>query len=181
MPFLIIGDEVSLHKKVGEFTNEEGKILAYDHESVVYLQGEIVPDEEVSPVTLQQYERGDKHIRSLIVKCDENGKPTDDVPEPSMNEPVGVQPSVVSAGGTTGVVQQTDTGEKIVSTGVSTGNRPGDQGGGDMAVQVPVGGAPEGRMSLEDSRSVGQEVGEDADATKAASESGSKAQAKKNK
>jgi hypothetical protein len=176
MPYLVIAEEVSLLKKVGEFTDEDGNVKFYDHESVVYFMGDVIPDDDVSPVVADKYESGDAHVRTLIVACDDKGNPTDDVPGSESDDEV-KHPDVVSKGGTTGSVQNTDTGEKIVSTGVSTGNRPGNQGGGAMETEVPVGGAPESESSPSGKMTeaeVAEKVANEQQASKPAAKSTSK-------
>lgn len=100
---IIADGAVDLLVKVGEWRTPEGNVISYDHIVKSFGPGDIVEDslvdnEVLSPVVIQAYDKGEKHIRSLIVRVDEKGEPVDEVPEAEVkeqSEPV----TVKSAGG----------------------------------------------------------------------------------
>jgi hypothetical protein len=105
MPYRVLGDEVSIHKAVGEFYDNNGKIIGYDHDSVIYLKDDIVADEDVSPDVVKIYDSGDERIRTLIVRVDAKGKPVEPVAEPAERKVAHDEPTVSKAG--TGEVKVT--------------------------------------------------------------------------
>lgn len=100
MPFKVISEvPVDLLIKVGEYRDAQGNLINYDHVSRVYYHDDIVEDalnegEELSPVVVEDYEKGKERIRRLIVKVDSKGKPVDESPEPMKAE----EPEMVTSG-----------------------------------------------------------------------------------
>lgn len=71
------GQEVAVLLKIGELRDDEGNIINYEHETKTFLPNEIIPGDKISPIVVNDYERNDEHVRSLIVAVDEDrpGKP----------------------------------------------------------------------------------------------------------
>jgi hypothetical protein len=67
MPYEVLGDSaVSVLRANGEYRDEHEHLTGYDHESIVYLPGDIIADVDVSPVVVKNYEDGDEHTRSVL-------------------------------------------------------------------------------------------------------------------
>lgn len=67
MPYEVIADvAISLLHATDVFKTDDGKVVGYDHISHIRTPGEVVPDDEVSPVVKEAYEDDDDHVTSLI-------------------------------------------------------------------------------------------------------------------
>lgn len=60
------GDSVTLLKALGERFSDSGEVIGYEHQSVTYPLGTIIPAAEISPVVLNDYANGDERLRRLI-------------------------------------------------------------------------------------------------------------------
>lgn len=80
MPYKVLMDEVNVLKKVGEFKTLDGKVIGYDHDSILYMKDDVISEDDVSPVVQQSYADGDAHTRSILVRVDKKGHPIDEVP-----------------------------------------------------------------------------------------------------
>ncbi len=80
MPYEVIGDgAVDVLKSYGEVRDPyTGETVALEHGSDVYLPGDIIPDEDVSPVVKGKYEHGDEHVRSLLKYVNDKAEAKDD-------------------------------------------------------------------------------------------------------
>jgi hypothetical protein len=76
MPYLVTcepGTSVTIPKAVGEMKDDTGKVHFYDHEGHIYARGDIVADEDVSPVVVELMS-GDPskpavaHVKSVLRK-----------------------------------------------------------------------------------------------------------------
>lgn len=70
MPYHVISPTpITLLKKVGELrAQNSNELVGYEHDSVLRFPGEVVDDEDVSPVVVEAYEKGDKHTLGIIKK-----------------------------------------------------------------------------------------------------------------
>lgn len=68
MPYEVIAPAVSVLYKIGEVRTDEGKLIGHEHKSVLHGQGDVVTDEDISPVVVQMYNDGDAHVRSVLKK-----------------------------------------------------------------------------------------------------------------
>ncbi len=71
MPYVVTchpDESVLVLKSQGEFLDREGKHAGYDHRNDVHLDGDVISDEEISPVLVKLYEDGDAHVRSVLRK-----------------------------------------------------------------------------------------------------------------
>lgn len=67
MPYEVTAEgAVSILKANDTYYDSEGKLLGYDHESNTFLPGEIVKDDDVSPVVAELYDNGDEHVTSIL-------------------------------------------------------------------------------------------------------------------
>ena len=66
MPYEVTAPSLALLRSIGEYRDEDGKLIEHQHESVVRMQGAIVEDEDVSPVVKELYAKGDAHVTSVI-------------------------------------------------------------------------------------------------------------------
>jgi hypothetical protein len=110
MSFRILEPEVMVLKSLGENKDNRGNVIGYEHESVTRFKDEIIDDSEVSPMLIELYDKGDKHVRSIMVRLDKDNNPVDDVPEPK-EAPA---PDVIPAKGgdrKRSAVRQSDEGE----------------------------------------------------------------------
>jgi len=84
MPYKVIGDEVSLLRQLSEYRDPDtGKVLGVDNDSVIWLKDDTVPDDQLSPIVVAAYDRNESHIRSLIVRIEEDGTEVDVAPPPA--------------------------------------------------------------------------------------------------
>lgn len=82
--YRVIGEEVTVLKKVGEAKDQYGTVLD-EHISVTYVMGDEIPDKDVAPTVQKAYEDGDEHIRSLLEYVADKApeKPLKAAPAPS--------------------------------------------------------------------------------------------------
>lgn len=64
--YLVLKEAVNVLKSNGAFKDFQGNIVGYDHESVTYLQGTVIPEDEISPVVIALYNDNDKHTLSCL-------------------------------------------------------------------------------------------------------------------
>lgn len=84
-----IGDSVTLLKALGERFSDSGEVIGYEHQSVTYPLGAVIPASEISPVVLQDYANGDERLRRLIELVDDVEVVSDTVEEEApAEEPV---------------------------------------------------------------------------------------------
>lgn len=73
MPYEVIcepGTTVSVLDNVGDVKDGDQKVIGYWHEGRLYENGEIVPDEHISPVVVKLYDEGDPHTTSVLRRID---------------------------------------------------------------------------------------------------------------
>lgn len=68
MPYEVIGLEVGIQKALAFEQDKDGNTIVDDRETRAYIQGDVIPDEDVHPVVVKAYEDGDEHVRSLLKK-----------------------------------------------------------------------------------------------------------------
>lgn len=70
MPYEVIGESpaVDVLKALDPMVNDEGKQFGYYHETRTYTPGDIIEDEDVSPVIAKLYDDRDEHTRSVLRK-----------------------------------------------------------------------------------------------------------------
>lgn len=69
MPYEVLGDEVNVLQAIGSAKKgADGSTTTYEHKSVLYLKGDLIADDVVSPVVKDSYEAGDEHTRSILKK-----------------------------------------------------------------------------------------------------------------
>lgn len=66
MPYKVLQPEVDVLHKIGEVLDRDGSVIAHEHESVLYLKDEIVPDDKISPVVVEAYDNGDEHVLDCL-------------------------------------------------------------------------------------------------------------------
>lgn len=70
MPFEVLVDGATIMRAVKVYKDDGGKVIegstGYEHEGSVRLRGEILEDDEVSPLIVQQYDAGNEHTRRMI-------------------------------------------------------------------------------------------------------------------
>lgn len=64
--YQVLVDSVSILRDIGKITDSDGKVIGYEHESVLYPLSAIIPESEISPVVLDKYESGDEHTRNIL-------------------------------------------------------------------------------------------------------------------
>jgi hypothetical protein len=95
MPYEVIGeDTVSIAKVRGVLAHPVTGEESYDVEEILYLKGDIIPDEDVAPYVVDAYDEGDDHIRSLISRTSKKATRKSDEDEEA---PVGEQERVKTA------------------------------------------------------------------------------------
>ena len=89
MPYKVIADgAIDVLKAYGEVVDPyTGEAVAYEHGSEVYLPGDEIPDEDVSPVVRQAYEDGDEHIHSLLEKVSAKAEAKSSAPAKAKRKP----------------------------------------------------------------------------------------------
>jgi len=71
MPYEVICSEdtsVTILQALNEVKDLDGKIIGYDHKAVYRECGDVLDDDEVSPVVRDLLEAGDPHVCSLLRK-----------------------------------------------------------------------------------------------------------------
>jgi hypothetical protein len=71
MPYKVLVPELNVLHKLGELVDSNGKLINYEHETVLYIQDELVPDNKISPVIVHAYDDGDDHTLSVLERVDE--------------------------------------------------------------------------------------------------------------
>jgi hypothetical protein len=66
--------EVQVPRAASELFDVNGNHLGFRHENRVYFEGEVIPDEDVSPVVQKQVENGGLHVSSLLEYVNEDGQ-----------------------------------------------------------------------------------------------------------
>lgn len=83
MPYEVTADEVVILKAENVYKDDRDNVIGYDHTSVLYRKGEIVKDEDISPVVLEQIEAGDEHLLSLISPVEEKSAKKEEKKQPT--------------------------------------------------------------------------------------------------
>jgi hypothetical protein len=66
--------EVQVPRAAGEWYDVNGNHLGYRNEQITYYEGEVIPDEDVSPQVQEALENGDPHISRLLEKVGGEGQ-----------------------------------------------------------------------------------------------------------
>lgn len=66
--YRVLKDGATIHKKQGEYKSKRTGKTFVNNLSVVYLEGDIVQEEDISPFILDLYNDGDERVCSLIEK-----------------------------------------------------------------------------------------------------------------
>lgn len=85
MPYEVIcpeGTSVTVLQAINEVTDLDGKVIGYDHRAVYHTSGDVLDDNEVSPVVRDLLDAGDEHVCSILRKV--NGKKA--APKPVVEE-----------------------------------------------------------------------------------------------
>jgi hypothetical protein len=71
MPYEVIcpeGTSVTILKALNEVKDLDGRVIGYDHRADYHESGDVLDDNEVSPVLLDLLEAGDPHVNSILRK-----------------------------------------------------------------------------------------------------------------
>lgn len=68
MPYEVLKDGATIPKALGELKDNSGNVLGYQHQAKVYRKGEILADEDVSPVVVEALENDDPWTSALLAK-----------------------------------------------------------------------------------------------------------------
>lgn len=71
MPYEVICTEdtsVTILQAINEVKDLDGKVIGYDHNAVYRNSGDVLDDNEVSPVIRDLLEAGDPHVSSILRK-----------------------------------------------------------------------------------------------------------------
>lgn len=71
MPYEVICSEdtsVTILQALNEVKDLEGRVIGYDHKAVYRESGDVLDDDEVSPVIRDLLEAGDPHVCSILRK-----------------------------------------------------------------------------------------------------------------
>lgn len=82
MPYEVICSEdtsVTILQALNEVKDLEGRVIGYDHKAVYRECGDVLDDDEVSPVIRDLLEAGDPHVCSILRKVS-GGKKTAEKP-----------------------------------------------------------------------------------------------------
>lgn len=80
MPYKVLVPEASILNDLQVYTDDDGKVLGIDHESVLRKEGEIIPDDQVSPVVKEAYASGDEHTLSILEKVSDSKQEKKEAP-----------------------------------------------------------------------------------------------------
>jgi hypothetical protein len=58
-------------EKIGEIVDRDGSHVAWEHQTTLYKQDEIVPDSKISPLLVKAYDEEDEHTISVLEYVDE--------------------------------------------------------------------------------------------------------------
>jgi hypothetical protein len=75
MPYEVIANEgttVTVLHSNGTFLDRDDKVIGYDHTSVPHEHGDVISDEEISPVVVKLYEAKDPRTLAVLRRV---GKP----------------------------------------------------------------------------------------------------------
>lgn len=72
MPYEVLKDGVTVPKALSELKDNSGNVHGYDHRSKIYRKGEIIADEDVSPVIKEALENDDPHTTSVLKETSED-------------------------------------------------------------------------------------------------------------
>lgn len=89
MPYEVIcpeGTSVTILQALNEVKDLEGRVIGYDHKAVYRHSGDVLSDDEVSPVIRNLLDEGDEHVCSILRKV--GGKKQAPAPEPEVEEVV---------------------------------------------------------------------------------------------
>lgn len=95
MPYEVIcpiDSSVSVLNALGEVKDDQGNIIGYDHSAKVWSSGDVIPDEEVSPVVIKLLDEGDEYTCSQLRRIPGKQKAT--VAPTLVEEPVTTEDSV---------------------------------------------------------------------------------------
>jgi hypothetical protein len=67
LPYRVKIDELSVLRALGPAREEDGRKY-YDHDSVTWYKDDVIPDDQISPVVIEAYERGEEHTLSVLEK-----------------------------------------------------------------------------------------------------------------
>lgn len=85
MPYEVIcpeGTSVTVLQAINEVKDLDGRVVGYDHKAVYRTSGDVLDDNEVSPVVRDLLDAGDEHTCSVLRKV--NGKKA--APKPVVEE-----------------------------------------------------------------------------------------------
>lgn len=71
MPYEVIcpeGTSVTILKALNEVKDLDGRVIGYDHRADYHESGDVLDDNEVSPVLRDLLEEGDPHVSSILRK-----------------------------------------------------------------------------------------------------------------
>lgn len=71
MPYEVICPEdssVTVLQAMNEVKDLEGRVVGYDHKAIYCESGDVLQDDEVSPVVRDLFEAGDPHVCSILRK-----------------------------------------------------------------------------------------------------------------
>lgn len=71
MPYEVIcpeGTSVTVLQAINEVRDLDGKVIGYDHKAIYHESGDVLDDNEVSPVVRDLLEAGDPHVSSILRK-----------------------------------------------------------------------------------------------------------------
>ena len=71
MPYKVLAPELNVLHKLGELVDSNGRLINYEHETVLYLQDELVPDNLISPVVVHAYDDGDPHVTAVLERVED--------------------------------------------------------------------------------------------------------------
>lgn len=71
MPYEVTAPELNVLQAVGQHEDKDGTVYGFDHVSNVWKSGDILTDDEVSPVVVALYDAGDEHTRSVLKRIED--------------------------------------------------------------------------------------------------------------
>lgn len=71
MPYEVLAPQLNVLQAIGEHVGSDGKVYGFDHVSNIWKAGDVLSDEEVSPVVVALYDGGDEHTRSVLKRIDD--------------------------------------------------------------------------------------------------------------
>jgi nitrogen fixation-related uncharacterized protein len=67
-------DSISVLKCTSQFEDERGR-MQYQNVSITRFQDEVLPETEITPPLIKQYDDGEQHVHSFLIETDESGDP----------------------------------------------------------------------------------------------------------